>query len=108
MQGFPGTVQVAVTYTLTDSNELITEMHAVTGLVLRWLRWHNFENFGDSNCRSDGENCQVAAAPPLIDACVCATFPHHCPALQTAPLPSTWRSTATSIWRGTMQGGQAS
>jgi hypothetical protein len=32
LQGFPGTVQVAVTYTLTDGNELITEMHAVTGV----------------------------------------------------------------------------
>ena len=31
LQGFPGRVQVRVTYTLTEANELITEMHAVTG-----------------------------------------------------------------------------
>ena len=31
MQSFPGTASVCVTYTLTDANELLTEMRGTTG-----------------------------------------------------------------------------
>lgn len=36
LQGFPGTVQLSVTYTLTQAGELITEMSAVTGVLGVW------------------------------------------------------------------------
>lgn len=54
-EGFPGTVQVAVTYTLTDSNELITEMHAVTDRATPInLAQHSYFNLAGHNAGGSG------------------------------------------------------
>ena len=37
LQGFPGTVHLSVTYTLTGASELFTEMEASTGRALRGM-----------------------------------------------------------------------
>lgn len=90
-QGFPGTVRLAVTYTLTPGSELWVEMSATTGA------WVGLVGVGDLVGLEGGlprilqaNSCWPARRMHAPDLCACSTLPTR---PQTRPRRSTWRST---------------
>lgn len=127
-QGFPGTVELSVTYTLTDDNQLITG--GCPGVLLfvcvgqvpllalavaerectfyyepkRPLTTRNCSNLCPMPCSLPSDPEQQGGRIRNCLVPLAPAWPQRWWLPQTRPPPSTWRSTPTSTWGATAAG----